>query len=369
MKKLLFFINSLGGGGAEKVLVDLLNSLDSQQYDIDLISVTGGIHENRLSKNINYNKIIKCKNGFLNKLFGRLFFHLPLNLIYRVIKKREYDVEIAYLEGFPTRVITAGKSNAKKVAFVHCDVSVHGVLDSFYKNYDECLSEYNRLDKVCFVSQLAKDGFEKTIGHVSNGMVLHNVIDFDDVKEKSKEKNDCCYSTKGVRFIAVGRLSREKGYSRLIDIIGELEKKYNFELWLIGDGPEKEKIENKIKDKRISSVKLLGFQKNPYSFIKKADFLVCPSYYEGYSTVVAETLSLGIPVITTDCAGMNELLDGEKYGIITENSFQGLKQGLVSVLEDCESLKRYKDACLAHSEDFSINDSVKQYDELFTSIE
>ena len=189
MKKLLFFINSLGGGGAEKVLVDLLNSLDSKKYDIHLVSVTGGVHEHRLSENINYRKIVNVKNGFLNNLLSRIFYHLPLKIAYKFVKRDEYDIEIAYLEGYPTRVIASGKTDAKKIVFVHCDVSVHGVLNSFYKNNDECIGEYTGFDKTCFVSQVAKEGFEKTIGEIPNSIVLHNFIDFDVVKEKALEEN------------------------------------------------------------------------------------------------------------------------------------------------------------------------------------
>ena len=102
----------------------------------------------------------------------------------------------------------------------------------------------------------------------------------------------------------------------------------------MGDGPEKEHIENIIKERKINSVKLLGFQDNPYAYMKKADVFVCPSFFEGYSTVVAEAQALGIPVLTTDCAGMREILDNGECGLIVKNSDDGIKSGLISLFED-----------------------------------
>ena len=220
-----------------------------------------------------------------------------------------------------------------------------------------------RLD--LFVSQVAKEGFEKTIGEIPNSIVLHNFIDFDVVKEKALEENNSEYSTNGMKFIAVGRLSKEKGYNRLVDIVGDLENQFDFELWLIGDGPEREKIERVIQEKSINSIKLFGFKRNPYSYMKKADMIICSSFYEGYSTVVAEALSMGIPVITTDCAGMNELLNCGEFGIITENSEEGLKKGLSNVLESDELFRKYKNACLLHSAECSKSSAMKEYDNLF----
>lgn len=326
MKKILFFINTLEAGGAEKVLVDLLNMLDKSKYDIDLLTLSGGVHESRLTDQINHKKILK-KSGFLSKLIIKL----PPKLFRKLFIKKKYDIEIAYLEGFPTRVVAKSK-NAKKLAFVHCDVSVKPILQNFYKSKESCLDEYKSLDNVCFVSKMAQEGFEKTFGKLDNGRVVHNVINVDEIKAKADENNDFEYTTEGLKIISVGRLSPEKGYERLVRVASQLEKKYDFELCLLGEGPEREKIESLIREHNVKSVRLLGFQKNPYSYMKKADLYVCPSFYEGYSTTVTECMVLGIPVLTTDCAGMDEILEGGKCGLIVENSENGLEKGLEEVL-------------------------------------
>lgn len=355
MKKILFFINTLEAGGAEKVLVDLLNMIDKSKYDIDLLTLSGGVHESRLTDQINHKKILK-KSGFLSKLIIKL----PPKLFRKLFIKKKYDIEIAYLEGFPTRVVAKSKK-AKKLAFVHCDVSVKPILQNFYKSKESCLDEYKSLDNVCFVSKMAQEGFEKTFGKLDNGRVVHNVINVDEIKAKANEENDFEYTTEGLKIISVGRLSPEKGYERLVRVASQLEKKYDFELCLLGEGPEREKVERLIREHNVKSVRLLGFQKNPYSYMKKADLYVCPSFYEGYSTTVTECMVLGIPVLTTNCAGMDEILDNGKYGIIVPNNEEELKKGLERILNDMPILLELKEKILTNA----VNKSLDEYCCLF----
>lgn len=368
MKRILFFINTLNGGGAEKVLVDLLNVLDSKKYYIDLVTVTGGIHEKRLPAWVNYRKIIKTNNKNLIKIFTKVFYHLPFGIVNKIIKKDSYDIEIAYLEGFPTRVIAAGNSNAKKIAFIHCDVSVNNVLDNFYKNKEECIKEYNKFDKVCLVSDMAKLGFEKSVGCLDNSIILHNVIDFDNAKRLSVEPSDFEYSTSGMKLIAVGRLSEEKGVVRLVEVLTELEKQYDFEMWIVGDGTQRAEIERIIKQSDSHSIKLLGYQTNPYVLLKKADLFICPSFYEGYSTVTAEAVSLGIPVLTTDCAGMDEILENRSLGLVVENSKDGLKNGLITIMKDQDYYNQIKLNVKEKEKNTTSHTAVKKYDELFEEL-
>lgn len=366
MKKILFLINTLEGGGAEKVIVDLLNTLDATKYEIDLITVSGGVHEKRLSDNVNYRKILK--NSRFRKIFSKIIYKLPLKFFSLLFIKNKYDIEAAYLEGFPTRVIASRKNKAKKIAFLHCDVSVKPVLQNFYNDRDSGLREYQNFDKVCFVSKLVESGFEKVYGKLDNSVVIHNVLNVDEILEKSAENSEFDFTTNGLKIIAVGRLSKEKGYDRLIKIASELEKTYDFEICILGEGPERAELEDLIEKLNVKSVKLLGYSENPYSYMSKADIFVCSSLYEGYSTVVTEAVVLGLPVVTTDCAGMDEILHNGKYGIITENSEEGLKNGLVKVLTDGGYLETLKNLSTAYSSEYSNEYAVKEYDELFKEI-
>lgn len=164
MKKLFFLIPTLNGGGAEKVLVDLVNNLDKNKYDITVKTLlSGGVFEDRLNSNIRYSSVIKAKNKLIRKvLFYIISFIIPSSLAYRIITDDEYDVEIAYLEGVPTKLLIASNNKrSKKVTFLHTDLSNHYRLSKVYKTYNDCLKSYQLYDKVVFVSEQAKIGFEK----------------------------------------------------------------------------------------------------------------------------------------------------------------------------------------------------------------
>jgi glycosyltransferase involved in cell wall biosynthesis len=294
---------------------------------------------------------------------SRIIYRLPARFVYNKVVKDNYDIEIAYLEGFPTRVIAKGNSKAKKFAFVHCDVSVMPVLQNFYKNKTQCMNEYSTFERVCFVSRKSREGFEKTFGSLNNSSVVHNVINIEEIHQKANMPVEFEYSTEGLKMISVGRLSPEKGYERLIKIVSELEKKYAFEIWILGDGDERSNLEALIERLNVKSVKLLGFQTNPYNYMKMADLYICPSYYEGYSTTVSECVELGIPVLTTDCAGMDEILVNGENGIIVNNCDNELKNGMEQMLSNIHMLS-------VNKKGFRKVDAVslKEYSEIFDSL-
>ncbi|MEQ8197853.1 MAG: glycosyltransferase, partial [Clostridiaceae bacterium] len=114
--------------------------------------------------------------------------------------------------------------------------------------------------------------------------------------------------------------------------------------------------ENSLED----TVKLMGFQSNPYPYIKAADFFVCSSRAEGLSTVVTEAMILGKPVITTDCAGMRELLDEGRYGIITDNSSDSLYSALRDVFLDIDSIRTFGNRAAEGTRAFDIRENINK---------
>ncbi len=364
MKKILFMINTLGGGGAEKVIVDLLNRLDKNKYNITLLTVNAGVHAKQLSSGIHYRCLVKNKTSFLGNLTTKIIYHLPYRFFRFLFIRKQYDLEIAYLEGFPTRVIASGRKNTPKIAFVHCDVSVSHPLKKYYKNNDFCLAEYQSFDKVCFVSEQAKKGFEKTYACLDNAVIVHNVVNTKETIKKATEDTDFSFKTKGVKIVTVGRLVPEKGYDRLIRVAAILEKTYSFEICILGEGSQRQYLEDLIEELNVTSVKLMGYKENPYSCMVKADVFVCSSLFEGYSTAVTESIILGVPVVTTDCAGMDELLYNGEIGIVTPNTEEGLLRGLESVLADTQLLLHLKEKI----KKMVIGDNIKEYEKLFKEL-
>ena len=288
-----------------------------------------------------HKQIIKTR-GILKYLVKNIVYRMPPPLFCKLFLTGAYDIEVAYLEGYPTKIIANQKTNHAKIAFVHCDFSVSYPVKALYKSKKECLEEYKKFSKVCFVSNSAFRGFENVIGKLENAKVVHNVLDFRCIYQKAKDICPLQYQTNGCKMITIGRLSAPKGYDRLLRIIKELEKTFEFELWILGEGELRKQLQQTIIDENIRSIKLLGFQKNPYCYLKQADIFVCSSYYEGYSTAVTEAIALGVPVVTTKCAGMSEILDDGKYGMIVENSEGELKQKLAHLLANPPLISQMK---------------------------
>lgn len=363
--KINFIINSLDGGGAEKVLIDLVNNLSIEKYDITISSLSDGVNSKRMIKNIKWRHL--CKR---NSLIEKIMHHMPLFILCRFLVKKDSDINVAYLEGLPTKVLAKGKLNGRKVAFIHMDISKSNVFTSLYKNKNKCLKDYNRFDRVCFVSRDAMNSFISYYGEIKTACVLHNVVDLRKAYELSKMDVIAQNSIHNDRFkiCMVGRLSPEKGINRALDAFSILNAKHNFDVYIVGDGKEKKALIEKKEKLDLNNVFFLGFQENPYSIISKMDLLLCTSFFEGYSTVTIEAISLGVPVLTTDCAGMKDILMGGKYGIITKNDISSIIDGLDNVLSDrClyETLKKNTDHyCMK----LDRNNMCADYDKLFNDM-
>jgi len=367
--KIRFLMNTLKGGGAEKVLINLLKRMDPETYDTSLIVISGGGFTSEIPEYIHYHELVKCKLHSVNAFFAKIVYKMPKLLFIKFFLKGINDIEIAYLQGFPTRAIASKPCTTEKtIAFIHSDFSARYSVEALYKSKNECLMEYRSFTKVCFVSQKAKFGFEQTIGRLDNALVVHNVVDKERILKSSLEDSKTFYQTSGWKLISVGRLVSEKAYSRLIRIAGELEKNYEFEIWIVGEGEERAKLERLIHSQSIHSVRLMGFQINPYPLMKMADLFICSSLLEGYSTVVTEAMALSLPVITTECAGMDELLGSGEYGMIVENTDDGLKKGLVEIFSDSALYDKLKHSALERSKMMDENSSFLEYKHLFDEV-
>ena len=365
MKRILFFINTLDTGGAERVLVDLVSKLPKDQYEVTVQTLCGGSFCDQLPDHVSHQQIIKVKNPSLSGFLRKLFSKLP-GLTGRLMKNN-YDIEVAYLEGFPTKVIAARTTKSKKIAFVHTNVAQADIISTKYPSKTACLEQYRLFDRVCFVSNQALEGFLQVIGRLKQGQVIHNVIDFDRVRRFAQEPLSSVYTTKGKKLIAVGRLIALKGFDRLIRICAKLEQKFDFELLILGDGDQHAALEETLIKTGCKSVHLAGMQKNPYPWMQQADLLICSSFSEGYSTTIVEALALGLPVITTACAGMDEILEGGKWGKITELSDESLELGLREILENPDVYYDLKHRSMMRKEQLTDEASVAEYRQLFDS--
>ena len=377
MKKILFFIESLAGGGAEKVLSDIVSNLDTEKYEVTVCTVSDeGIYQEKVEKCSKYYAFLKCADyraGGIRKILYwlkmKLIYALPSRIVYRYFIREKYDVEVAFVEGFATKIISASNnSESKKVAWIHCDMEKHPHADRRYKSLQEHCEAYEQFDKIVCVSQTAKVSFEEKFFASEKICVQYNPVDSIDIKAKTMESIDLVANPM-LQLGTVGRLEQPKGYVRLVKCLGELYRKgYQFAMWIIGEGTQRTQIEEYIVEQSLEDiVKLVGFQSNPYKYLGKCDAFVCSSYSEGFSTAATESLILGKPVFTVECSGMQELFGDEDCGEIVPNNDKSLYDMLERIVSGVIKPIDYQLAVQKRAEDFSIIKRIKEIEAILDS--
>ena len=382
-KKVLFLIESLSGGGAEKVLTTLIENLDRDRFDITLCPVVDtGVYAERLRGITRYRPLMVPATTRLGKLWFSIKYHLiynwlPLWLTYRLFVPKGADVEVAFCEGFATRLLAhSSNKHARRLAWVHTDLHNNHYTRPFYRNDAEEAWCYGQYHHIVAVSRTAEDAFHKEFPSVTTPITtIYNPIDVEAIRAAAQEVVDLPPKPNGrMRLVSTGRLVPQKGFDRLIAAVGRLVTEgHDVELWILGRGELQEAMEQQIAQENLNDrVKLWGFQRNPYVYLAASDIFVCSSRAEGYSTAVTEAIVVGLPVVTTECSGMNELLDSEKCGIIVANkddrtAEDGLHDALTRLLTDSAVLDHYRLATADRSTDFALDTALKRVEEIFTA--
>ena len=378
--KIMFMNNNLYGGGAEKILQTILNNLDQNIYDITLYGVKNEILDHTLyPKNITYRSVfngshkggklfLKALVPLANKVKLYVYNNLSPKLFYKWFIKGTYDVEVAFIEGYSTKIIGGSPNPSTKIAWVHIDLEANHWTNICYKDLQDEIAAYKNFNHIVSVSKSVQDAFSRKFNLTDNLVVKYNPLDQEDIKTKSKLNESVnINANKNLTLISVGRLEPQKGYDRLIKVTSKLrDEGLVYNLKIIGEGNKRNELEQLITTNNLSgSVELLGFQSNPYQFIKAADIFVCSSRSEGFSTVVTEALILEKPIVATNCAGMHELLGDSEFGLLTENSEDALYKGIKEILTNNDTLQHYKQQSIVRGQDFDIKKTMKEVEKLW----
>ena len=378
MKKIIFLIDSLPGGGAEKVLVDIVENLDKTKFDITVMtSLAGGVHVKNIEKHVRYRpffKDLKKPTNFIEKIIYKIFFkirywffkYIPAPVIHKIFIGNGYDIEIAFLEGHATKIIGASNNKySKKYAWVHTDLIENNWSMRFYDSLEEQIENYNHFDFIYCVSTQAKDSFIELTKRIQNVFTFYNPVNEVKIRELAMSEG-FSFTSSQFNVITVGRLTKEKGFDRVLNVHKRLiNEGINYHLYILGEGEERPTLEKFINENQLgATVSLLGFNSNPYKYMKAADLFVCSSRAEGYSLVVAESLILEVPVIATNCTGPCELLGFGEYGLITDNNEEGLYQGMKQMMIDKKLYEHYKKQCLKRSQDFNLTETIQKLEDI-----
>lgn len=368
MKKVLFLIPTLGQGGAEKVLVNLVNNMDKTKFDITVQTLFDiGVNKQFLNNDIKY-KFCYKKQFHGNSKYFCLFS--PERLFKRFIKEH-YDIIVSYLEG-PTARIVSGctDKNTKLVSWIHVEQHTKKQLSSSFRNFEEAKKSYNRFNNTICVSKFVKDDFVDILGFKNNIEVLYNTNETKQILNLSNEEiDDYIFNNKTI--IGIGTLKKSKGFDKLARIHRRLlDDGVKHNVIVLGTGSEEQSLKLLIDKLNIKdSFHLLGYNSNPYKYTKKSDLFVCASILEGFSTAATESLILGTPVCTVDVSGMKEMLgENNEYGIVTENNEDALYEGIKRMLTEDGLLEHYAKQAEVRGKRFSTEKTVKAVEDMLLSI-
>lgn len=357
MKKtsVLFIIDSLTCGGAEKSLVSLLPLLNKDKYDIYLwMRSPGGAFMPLVPNNIHiveqpsYNVIEKTK-----MLLGRLLFSLKLR-INKLFGKAEHGAEtlwkcqgwamkvpegkwnvvVAYQQGLPTYLVAEKFSGCKKLAWVNANVFKAGYNTNFNIKF------YEKMDCIVPVSALLhKLILDKIPQFKEKYHLIYDILNPQIIKDLGNEQVRILKSEQDEWiFVTTGRLVPPKGHDIAIAAAEELKHKgVKFKWFFIGEGGERQNIERMINEKGLQEcVILLGMHTNPYAFMRQADVYVQTSKFEGFGMTIGEAKILGKPVVSTNFEVVYNQLTHEKNGLIADMNGKSVADNIYRMITDDE---------------------------------
>lgn len=362
-KRVLFIMTALNGGGAEKVLVDILHYFDYNQYDVELMLTTiDGVHYKRIPANIK--QIILYKTPFLQWIRRLLLWvyrksgsvFLLRCYLKAITKGMKYDTIVSFMEGEPlllhSLLLDKGERN---VTWVHTDFQVNHWSNRLLR--DEWYM-YSCMDRVVCVSGLVRSNFVQCypmlVGKVD---VVYNLIDRLYIQTSQK---DNVPMKNRFTICSVGRLMQPKRYDRLIRVASILKKNNcNVDIWIIGDGALEDDLRKLVVELDVADmVSFMGFQNPPYAFMKQADLFVSTSEVEGFPLVLCEAMCIGLPIVATDTCGAKELLGNNEYGIITKHDEYNIASIIMALLNKPENLSFYRGKAMERANIFDVGETM-----------
>lgn len=368
-KSVLFLIPNLGHGGAEKVLINLVNNMDHDNYDITVQTLFDeGVNRQYLSSRVKYRYTLKKQFRGNSVLFSMI----PPQVLYRVIVKEKYDYVISYLEGPTTRIASGCPyKGTAKIAWIHIELGDDKKYKVGFITKAGATKGYKKFENIVCVSETVMSVFQETAGvQFPNIEVLYNTNETEKIRLMAKEPiDDLVFDRNTINVCSVAKLMHSKGFDRLAKVHKRLiDEGLKHHIYILGVGEQKKELEMYLAENGLTETfTFLGYRDNPYKYVAACDLYVCSSRREGFSTAVTESLIVGTPVVSTCCSGAYELLGkNNEYGIVTENSEEGIYLGLKSMLQDEKMRECYSKKAKERGNVFSTENTVRAVEEMLS---
>lgn len=359
---ILFAIYYLGSGGAEKALINLLDMIDYERYEVDLLLFEQkGLYLSQLNPNVNLLPVIPqfdqirrvkgyckwaVKHGKFVKAAKRVFYVLRERRGVNMTQKtwdlcwshflppleKEYDVAVGYMQGIPDWYVASRARARYKIGWIHNDYAEM----TYDKNFD--LKFFEKFDRIISVSDQCTNSLKRIFPSLRDRMeTLLNLMSPSLIRKKAlDEKETYPDSYAGIRLLTIGGLRRQKGFDMAIKACSKLKKNgLNFRWYVIGIGELQEKLNKMVEDYDVSDCFIfLGERTNPYPYIQQADIYVQPSYFEGKSIAIDEAKILYKPIVVTKFPSVyDQIVDG-KTGILVDINPDSIADGIERLIHN-----------------------------------
>ena len=369
MKKVLIVMTSLYNGGAEKSLVNLLNEMKSDKYEIDLLlfkrsgmfleqlpSWVNVLETPRELKALYTPEILRKKS--VSKILCRYVGTAVSQVLTSNSRERKgmrwkyfysnqieklqghYDVAFAYISGEILYYVSEKVEADKKIVWIHNDYREA----KHPKRYD--LPHLEKMDKIVSISDRCVDIIKEEFPHLSDRvLMIPNITSSSVVHNRAEEFYPSEYDEKKFKILSIGRLVPQKGFDIAIDAAKILkERGVKFCWYIVGEGEEREKLEKQIKENYVEDfVKLLGSKENPYPYIKNCDLFAQTSRYEGKSVVLDEAKILAKPILVTNYPTVADQIKKNIEGYIVELNAKGIADGIEILIKDFNMLNMFRE--------------------------
>lgn len=366
MKKIVLFIFDLGLGGTEKVMVNLANYLNRNDFKVHILTISD-IRTDLLNE-INEGVEIESLRA------SRILFSYTRLL--RYIKNNDLNYFVANVWPLTSLTIMCGffiRNFHKKVFLIdHCHLGMEFASKSYFFRFFQKISIrflYPFSQKVVAVSQGVKDDLvvDKMLS-ANMVTVIENPVNCEYVSQENDNEEIKKWSRyENFKFISVGNFKPQKNYSYLVEVLKVLKfRKFPFKHIIVGDGTEMKKIEREIIANDLSNdLILVGSIAQPLDLIEQADLFVLPSSFEGFGLVIVEALSVGTTVVSTDCfSGPSDILKNGELGYLSD--IDNAENFADTIIHACSN-KLNSDMLKLRAKDFTIEKIGPKYIELLRS--
>lgn len=348
----------MGGGGAERVLVTLLNALDPGKFDITLLLL---YKEGPFLASVpSYVKVIGLFKSYASQTvralthFAAVRDPLRAMLARRKLGAGRFDVTVSFMEGAAAKLHSQLMDFApRNLSWVHCNMRLGRWYDFWFKKEAE-KPFYAALDKVAFVSKELRDEFSGIFATDAEKVVIYNPVDVAFLERQAAEEQPV-RDEDVFTIVNSGRLVAQKDHLLLIQVASILrDHGRKFRVDILGDGPLRSRLEEAVKKAGLEGLVVFhGFRRNPFPMIKRADVFCMTSVWEGCPMVVAESLSLGTPVVSTPIKAVGEMI-AQGGGVLTDGSADGIAAALETLMDNPRKLREMRELAVRNAAMFDL---------------